>query len=377
MAEASGERRKRKKKPDDVVMQGMTEEERRLLRQEQRSLHERMVTRKQEMVSLESDTFVQMKDDNNELFKKVRYTREAHYDSTNLKELTQNMVKRAEQLTTSSSTYSADKLISALHAKGWNDELHSFNWRGLGLKVAALSRSPPEMNFMCGAIDKPEKVKKAREKKAKPDDDDEVETGYKEVTGQEEVEDEATTRRAEEMNKVGSPHGTRARLCGYAHIRPGASLPRALPPPCPGQVFLERMAQAQAAHGSRSGEPTMEVLPLLVNPSSFHQTVENFFDFSFRIKQGLSNVKIDANGLPVTTITSQPNNAAPKTQVVVALTMQNLAAVSDAWKIAEPGMPHRSFVDRSGASSGGGAASGAASSARGGTTRAPPGRGRR
>ena len=142
MAEASGERRKRKKKPDDVVMQGMTEEERRLLRQEQRSLHERMVTRKQEMVSLESDTFVQMKDDNNELFKKVRYTREAHYDSTNLKELTQNMVKRAEQLTTSSSTYSADKLISALHAKGWNDELHSFNWRGLGLKVAALSRSP-------------------------------------------------------------------------------------------------------------------------------------------------------------------------------------------------------------------------------------------
>ena len=137
------------------------------------------------------------------------------------------------------------------------------------------------------------------------------------------------------------------------------------------------MAQAQAAHGSRGGEPTMDVLPLLVNPGSFHQTVENFFDFSFRIKQGLSNVKIDANGLPVTTITSQPNNAAPKTQVVVALTMQNLAAVTDAWKIAEPGMPHRSFVDRSGASSGGGAASGAASSARGGTARAPPGRGRR
>ena len=245
MAEAQ---RKRKKKPDDVVMQGMTEEERRLLRQEQRSLHERMVTRKQEMVSLESDTFVQMKDDNNELFKKVRYTREAHYDSTNLKELTQNMVKRAEQLTTSSSTYSADKLISALHAKGWNDELHSFNWRGLGLKVAALSRSPPEMNFMCGAIDKPEKVKKAREKKAKPDDDDEIETGYKEVTGQEEVEDEATTRRAEEMNKVGfvarrAPWRSRMHTTG-----PGSSLP------CPALSWPGRPG-AHGAGATRARQP--------------------------------------------------------------------------------------------------------------------------
>merc|ERR1719198_207814 len=161
-------------------------------------------------------------------------------------------MKRSEALTTSSSVYTNDRLITALHAKGWSDELQAFNWHGLGMKVSVLSRSPPEINFLCGAIDKPEKTKKAREKKAKPQDDEEVETQFEEVNEQpEEKEDEATTRRADEMNKV----------------------------------FAARQAEAQAAHGDRSGEASMDLFPLLDNPQSFHQTVENFFDFSFRIKQ--------------------------------------------------------------------------------------------
>lgn len=91
MAEAAtGKKRSRKGKEDDaIVMDGQTEEERRLLRQTQRELHDRMQSKKQDMTSLDSTTFENMKDDNNELFKKVRFTREAHYDAENFKLITQ------------------------------------------------------------------------------------------------------------------------------------------------------------------------------------------------------------------------------------------------------------------------------------------------
>ena len=115
----------------------------------------------------------------------------------------QAAVKRSEQLTTSSSTYSPARLVEALHRHGWSDEGGAFNWRGLGGAVAVVFRTPPEMNFLCGAVDKPEKEKKARAaRKEKAADDDVTETQFEEIKEDDEKEEEATNHRAEEMDKV-------------------------------------------------------------------------------------------------------------------------------------------------------------------------------
>ena len=109
----------------------------------------------------------------------------------------------------------------------------------------------------------------------------------------------------------------------------------------------------------------MDLFPLLVNPRSLHQTVENFFDFSFRVKQGVSHLKLDANGMPATAVTDLPSGALQKSQIVISLTQANVAQLAEAWNITEPGVPNRTFVDTSGASSSQGGAAAASQSGRG------------
>ena len=73
---AASQTTKRKVKDKTPVMEGQTEEERRILRQEQRTLYDRIGDRNVDLQDLDHDAFDEERNNNNNLFKKVRFNRE-------------------------------------------------------------------------------------------------------------------------------------------------------------------------------------------------------------------------------------------------------------------------------------------------------------
>ena len=75
-------------------------------------------------------------------------------------------------------------------------------------------------------------------------------------------------------------------------------------------------------------------MQLLVNPDSFCETVENFFDLSFLVKDGKAALEIDpASGLATARLSDPPDNVVPKTQNVVVLSMANVQDIAKLWNI--------------------------------------------
>ena len=75
-------------------------------------------------------------------------------------------------------------------------------------------------------------------------------------------------------------------------------------------------------------------MSLLVNPDSFCETAENFFDLSFLVKDAKASVHIDdETGLPTCRLAEQPEEAVPKTQNVVVLSMRDCQEIGRLWGI--------------------------------------------
>ena len=82
------------------------------------------------------------------------------------------------------------------------------------------------------------------------------------------------------------------------------------------------------------------MMSLLVNPDSFCETAENFFDLSFLVKDARATVGVDENtGLPVCRLAEAPDGAVPKTQNVVVLSMADCKAIGELWGIERPQLP--------------------------------------
>lgn len=83
--------------------------------------------------------------------------------------------------------------------------------------------------------------------------------------------------------------------------------------------------------------PDLDLMSLVVNPDSFCETVENLFDLSFLVKDGKAALAVDAKtGLPTCRPAEPPEEAVPKTQNVVVLSMQDCRDIGDLWKITNP-----------------------------------------
>ena len=84
----------------------------------------------------------------------------------------------------------------------------------------------------------------------------------------------------------------------------------------------------------------LDLMSLLVNPDSFCETAENFFDLSFLVKDARATVGVDENtGLPVCRLAEAPDGAVPKTQNVVVLSMADCKAIGELWGIERPQLP--------------------------------------
>jgi len=87
-------------------------------------------------------------------------------------------VRRAGTLAKSVQPYSATAITKRLASDYASDDA-AFDWTRLGGDVAGLFRAPPELAFLCGPLEKPEKERKAAQRKKKVlVDDGEEETGY-------------------------------------------------------------------------------------------------------------------------------------------------------------------------------------------------------
>ncbi|KAJ8607191.1 hypothetical protein CTAYLR_007355 [Chrysophaeum taylorii] len=276
-------------------MTGQSEEERRALRAEQRALLDRITDRSAELSNLESDILNEERNNNNSLFKKVRFTRELGNDGENLVAISGVAVKRSAQLSQSVSQYSSSKICERLRLEygGHEDGL----WLGLGREVSSLFRTVPRLDFLCGPLQKPEKVKKVAQRRSKRNDDDEdiQETQY------ETVDQSTKTKRQEEATNH----------------------------------RLQHLLHTLKAKGAK--DSPVDVFDLCVNPESFHETVENFFDLSFLVKDSKAGLAVDGDtGLPTARLTDQPEEALEKKQTVVVLGPQDIASIAQAWEISRP-----------------------------------------
>lgn len=288
-------RKKGKGKDNTPVMEGQTEEERRILRQEQRTLVDRIADRAADMTNMDDDAYANEHTNTNALFKKVRYTREMVNDGDILVSLAECATKRSANLQKSVQPYQASAIGKAL-ANEYVDEDRGgiMDWVRLGTDCAGLFRAPPELAFLCGPLEKPERERKAAQRRKRAaEDDGEEETGYEETTGRGAggaQKEEATNLRLQKLSDVMRTRAT-----------------------------------------ERDGS---DLMSLVVNPDSFCETVENLFDLSFLVKDGKAALAIDAEtGLPTVTCAEPPEEAVPKTQNVVVLSMQDCRDIGELWKI--------------------------------------------
>ncbi|CAB9508455.1 Pfam:Nse4 (Partial), partial [Seminavis robusta] len=99
----------------------------------------------------------------------------------------------------------------------------------------------------------------------------------------------------------------------------------------------------------------IDMVPFLVNPHSFTQTVENFLNFSHLISKGLAGVRKDeVDGNSYIWYIGQQKDEKQKSkegsgvvhsarQLVMPLTMRDWRKLVDAYNLKEGGLPHRDY----------------------------------
>ncbi|KAL3806541.1 hypothetical protein ACHAXA_006594 [Cyclostephanos tholiformis] len=184
---AGRHRKKRKKKRVRIMTHsGQTEADRRLLRRLQRELHANIVMGGEGGGDDDDNAVTRLRAQNNELWKDVRYTREAVLDSENVDLIASKAAREAEKIV-QVPRYDAVRLAQSLVKKGTvrTGSSSQFNWRGLGFQVGVCFNSlPPNVSFLYGPLDaeyapkerkKAERRKKTREEESENEEEEEPE----------------------------------------------------------------------------------------------------------------------------------------------------------------------------------------------------------
>ena len=95
-----GGKKKKSKKVKVMEESGQTDEERRALRREQRQLQHKILTSETgaQLEDPNADAFEEIRGENNKLFEKVRYTREAVMDGDNLQYISDRTARQVDKL---------------------------------------------------------------------------------------------------------------------------------------------------------------------------------------------------------------------------------------------------------------------------------------
>eukprot|EP00611_Tribonema_gayanum_P013610 TRINITY_DN2461_c0_g1_i4.p1 TRINITY_DN2461_c0_g1~~TRINITY_DN2461_c0_g1_i4.p1 ORF type:complete len:342 (-),score=116.46 TRINITY_DN2461_c0_g1_i4:146-1171(-) len=238
--------RVKKQKTKVMNESGQTQEQRRALRRTLAAHGEELVADRPQIAQLGSDAFDKAVDKSSEIFEEVKYPREAYLDIENLKKISDASTRQVGSLKAKGLPFGHEEFLASLaaRAKPRNGEV---DWAQIGHAVSPCIRCIPRMDFMLGPLDKPKVVRAVqRERKQKPKDNFERVVPITVKEGGKEAEKDPQ------------------------QIRQTAMKDRFLEP-------------------SRS----VEFAKFIMNPNSFTQTVENMFDFTFFIKNGLTGLAVD------------------------------------------------------------------------------------
>lgn len=321
---------KQKKQPRDEnkTLEEYSEYDDPLIRREIRSSYRGLIDvtqkNKDELVKPESTGLQSVLDQAEDLFGKVRHTREAVLDSSLLLSVTNIGSEQAMMLQTDFVTFEpmtfADKLIEfmspkrlqALQAREDDDDddeeilrhkLDSLEWNRLGDKCAGAFRRTPCVDFMLGPL-VTEVHPKQRKKTVRKDDkmDASQKVAPQEISKAEEQE-EATTKEVERIYGI-----------------------------------LKRI--------TKDGTVPIYLVKFITDPNSFGRTIENMFHLSFLIKDGKARLDTDNDGLP-TVCKSSPyreqdyQESIQHKQIVLCQSMAQWRDLVAKYNIKEPVIPAR------------------------------------
>jgi len=363
-------RHSRRKKKRFKVMQssGQTDEERRLLRRRQRELKTDIVmgaasgsngTAGEGSVekSNSGEQLERLRDQNNELWKIVHYTREAVLDSENVDLLANKATREAEKIV-QVPRYDAIRLAQSLVKKGTirSGSSSRFNWHGLGFQVGVCYNAlPTNVSFLYGPLDaeytpknrkKPERHKKQSQEEAESENEEEEQPEDVDQTGKKKGSDGNELSAVEQHIKViRKTLYSRARDNKKDAIERSREYETKLSQDLDDEELIQKKTRDFVNQNSQ-----VNAVNCLFNPNSFTQTVENIFHFSFMVKSGDAGIKTRTTkeakefggepGPAIQPIEDEEKRPEPK-QAIVSLNMKDWRDMCRAYSVEESDVPHR------------------------------------
>lgn len=314
------------------------EAKRRAIRQKQADLDTKIDASMEDLLDLKKDTWDLIRDENNAVTEEIIYTREAIADLKVTNKLGRSLLTKAMRLDDSSKRLNYKDFVIRLKglfnaAAGNNGnadedeeeaeeeeaaasssaaaarkrkrnaaaakEEPQFSWSRLGKDVGALFKSAPHATMMLGPLGKPSKVRKVTEKVARE------KIGNVALAKPEDIVQEVDEEEDKEFNEA-----TFKRIDVQMNL------------------ILEKSKKSQS----------LPLLPLLFDAEDQVQTVENFFDYAFLIKEKAVAQKVEketkgGSGLPM--IIAAPKEKLQELEVkqhVLSLNMKELKELAELCK---------------------------------------------
>lgn len=231
---------------------------RRQTRKAQNELLEDIAAKKGQLEDFESGVYDEFRARNNAIFKEVGHSREGGADGHIHTELLDAVLKRADKLDDLSRRIHFDDLALNL-TKAFRVD-GEFCWRSLGQDVGKLFIRPTPLTTMLGSMDKPEKIKALHQRK--------------QHQPKERLEEVRPEEIIQNKSKAGGARGEAEEEVGEA--------------------TFSRITNQNQKLVDMTEDGHIDLLKMLVDEKNHVQTVENFFDFAFLIKDKKVQVHEDS-----------------------------------------------------------------------------------
>lgn len=230
-------------------------------RSELRKLTEQVVNNKAEATSTRSNYLGKALDKSNSLYETLKHdARGAAIDASFLSTTSALGAEQAGNL----EQHTPEKYIGKLRARFGFQSSTKIKWHELATAIveAGIFAPAPAATFIDGRFEAPEK--KARQKREKRSRD--------------EPEGPAQVAESVDVQKLQEVEENKAQVVRM-------------------NVLAKTIKEAAAANEANGGLKRASFFQVLLHPTSFSQTVENFFDLAFLIKDGKAKITSDADGL--------------------------------------------------------------------------------
>jgi hypothetical protein len=292
------------------------------------------------------DTFSKIRLENNDLFDRVHYAREAVLDGENLDLISSHAARQVDalvQVPRYDALRFSQKLKKKCTVKPNNNAIGYFDWTTLGKETGTCFNAiPARVQFLAGPLvaDFTPPVRKPRAKRtasSQEDDAEEEEERPEEVKNPQRNANQLSAVE-ENINIVSKTIKKRSRDAYKARIAEISQLPQ----------------EEQAAARKRAKKTGAQVCAIqyMFNPLSFTQTVENLFHYSFLVKSGAGRICLAQDGKPQ--VAAVPEKEAkekhqPAKQAIVSLTMRDWRRMCKAYNVKKADIPNRKTAKRAAA----------------------------